>query len=350
MKHVVLGIAFLMLICCLQPGYSLTQEKNLKGKYLKGIISETFRIDIPEFPEAFNPSICEADYGFILTFRYLPEPVERPWISFVGVMLLDHSFQAISKPQILNLREADNTVISQAEDARVFSCNGRYYVVYNDNHEIVCPHAEQRRDIYIAEFSYVDDQFIAERPVRLCYPKFYEARKWEKNWTPFVKDGRLLLSYSLDPHEVIVPDLETGICQPYSFTPERSNWRWGWMRGGTPSLLVDGEYLGFFHTGIMTPTGASYNEPMWHYFMGAYTFSPQPPFQVTKISPVPLMDSAFYLQSDHPKRVIYPGGFVMIKDDIYVAFGKNDTEVWIAKINKNVLKGSLRSIEKKVSR
>lgn len=64
-------------------------------------------------------------------------------------------------------------------------------------------------------------------------------------------------------------------------------WEFGAPRGGTPALLVNGEYLAFFHSkkrvfkhGTTSKIGT--------YFMGAYTFSSEPPFMLLRASRVRL--------------------------------------------------------------
>ena len=105
------------------------------------------------------------------------------------------------------------------------------------------------------------------------------------------------------------------------------------------------EYLAIFHSGKPFVSGASItNEVLWHYVMGAYTFSANPPFNITGISPLPINEKSFYIKSDNPKRVIYPGGFIIKDDDIYVAYGKDDAEIWIAIINKTKLLSTLRPV------
>ena len=92
---------------------------------------------------------------------------------------------------------------------------------------------------------------------------------------------------------------------------------------------------------MITSSPVSWGWEMWHYFMGAYTFSAEPPFQITKISQKPIYADEFYTQSDNWKRVVFPGGFVSSGQNIYVAYGKDDCEMWIAALDKEALMNSL---------
>lgn len=312
---------------------------------IKGVISSTFRIPLDEYPGAFNPSIVKINEGYILTFRYLPEPKEKPWVSYIGAALLNHDFKRIDSGELLDIRFNNLHTPSQAEDARIFKYQDGYYFTYNDNPDVTNTSSKDRRDIYIAQLSYHNGHFTASPPVKLIHPYMYEKRTWEKNWMPFVWNDTLFLSYSLHPHEILHANLETGECLPIFSTNSTSKWKWGEMRGSTPALLEDEEYLAFFHSGKEIISGATNNKKMWHYYIGAYTFSATPPFNISKISTLPINEKSFYVNSDNPKRVIYPGGFVVSGKNIYLAYGKDDIEIWIAVINKDKLMNSLKAVK-----
>ncbi len=78
--------------------------------------------------------------------------------------------------------------------------------------------------------------------------------------------------------------------------------------------------------------------------MGAYTFSAKPPFSIQKISTEPIMAKGFYTKSEAKMRVIFPGGFVVNGELIYVVYGKDDKEIWVATIDKNKLMSSLKAV------
>lgn len=335
----------LMLIC--QTLFATNGEPFARGfRDVKEIVSSTFQIKLDAYPQAFNPSIIEIDAGYVLTFRYLPEPVAQPWICFIGIVLLDRSFRQISPAQLLDARFDNLDVPSQTEDARIFAYQGNLYVTYNDSREVTNTTANDRRDIYVAKLTYKDNHFILSDPVKLIHPDMYSVRNWEKNWTPFVWGDTLFFIYSISPNAILQANFESGVC-PLSYSTNPSiSWKWGLLRGGTPAMLIDGEYLAFFHSAKeMYSEACERDQELWHYFMGAYTFSANPPFNLTRISPLPINEKSFYLKSNNPKRVIYPGGFVIVGSNIYVAYGKDDNEIWIAVINKDKLMRSLRPVE-----
>lgn len=305
------------------------------------IVTSTKRIHLSNYPGAYNPSIVKFNDGYLLTFRFLPDRTYQPWISFIGVVLLDESFEPISRPEILDTRSHFKATPSQAEDARIFSFNDKLYLVFNDNVDLVFPSPWERRDMYVAELIYDGNQFYLADPVKLIHESKYPFVLWQKNWSPFEWNGSLLLSYTLNPHEVVALNWSNGCCRPCYETAKSINWNFGTIRGGTPALLLDGEYLAFFHSGIVTTSTCSENREMWHYVMGAYTFTSEPPFELTKISSLPIDSPGFYTYSSYGKRVIYPGGFVVSGPNLYLAYGKDDSELWIATINIKALKDSM---------
>lgn len=309
------------------------------------IVTATKRLYFPDYQGAYNPSIIKFNDGYLLTFRYLPKRWDESWVSYIGVVLLDESFEPISDPELLDTRLYNQNTPSQSEDARIFSCNDRLYVVYNDNMELTLPSYWERRDMYIAELFCTDNHFFLSEPVRLIHQTKLRQMPWQKNWSPFEWNGNLMLSYSINPHEVIGTNPETGVCQHFCQTNKSIEWRLGPIRGGTPAQLVDGEYLAFFHSGEITVSPSSDHRELWHYFMGAYTFSADPPFEITKVSAEPLDAPEFYTYSNYEKRVIYPGGFVVVGSNVYVVYGKDDSEVWIATIDLNTLRDSMKSVK-----
>lgn len=314
-----------------------SSTKSAKQK----IVTSTKRIHLPKYPGAYNPSIMRLGDNYVMTFRFIPSRSYYHWISYIGIVLLDESFEPISEEQLLDTRLNDKRTPNQSEDARIFECDGKLYLIYNDNMELECPAMWERRDMYMAELFFDDGRFFLGDPVKLVFPPKYRDGPWQKNWSPFVWNGMILFSYLINPHLVIKPDLISGICTTCFETKKSVPWSCGSHRGGTPAQLVDGEYLAFFHSGIWKSSPCSDGKELWHYYMGAYTFSAEPPFEMTKMSSTPIEAPGFYTYSSHEKRVIYPSGFVVEGNNLYLSYGKDDYELWIATIDLNELKKSL---------
>lgn len=325
----------------------LSSEEWRKVEVLsKEIVISSKRIELPGYPGAFNPSILKVEKGYLLSFRFMPDPL-RLWLSYIGVVLLDEEFDAISTVQLLDTRKEDKRTLSQAEDARLFSFEGRIYLIYNDSLEIKAPSNLEHRDMFLAELIEEDGVYELSSLLKLRHPQKYHSQFWQKNWVPFDYQGKLLMTYSLDPHEILNLNWATGICNPVCETKGDLPWKWGPPRGSTPPILVEGEYFAFLHSGIMMRSKISGWNELWHYFMGAYTFSSDPPFEITKMTPFFILDPTYYQNSKHPKRVIFPGGCVVDKDLIYVAYGKDDCEMWVSTIDKNKLFKKLQPVQRK---
>lgn len=332
MKKSILQLSILFSLCCY---FSLVADD---------MVVATKRIHIDAYPDAFNPSMIKTDYGYLMTFRYCPDRTMDSY-SFIGVIKLDEAFEQISSPQLLDTRFGDTAIPPHSEDARIFTLDGRVYVTFNDNPELVQPTNKNHRDIFIAELTENDGHFSLLSAVKLIYPARYEEQLWQKNWVPFDWQGDLMMGYSVCPHETLFTNIETGYCLPIGCSKIMDVWNHGELRGGTPALLNGDKYLAFFHSSKKKTTTASNGIKMLHYFMGAYTFSASQPFDIQSITPDPIIGEDFYTQSDAPKRVIFPGGFVISGDLIYVAYGKDDREIWIATIDKNILESSMIPIE-----
>lgn len=346
-KLTLLALAGIMLCHQIATGNSSELGRGPKLSSLldaDGIVFETKQIFLERYPEAHNPSIINTDKGLLMTFRVVPDP-QTLWISYIGVVLLDDSLRPISEPQLLDTRFDNTKTPSQSEDARIFAYNDRLYLLYNDNVDRVNPSTQYRRDMYLAELIETDGKYEMTPPLKLCHEEKYGGQLWQKNWVPFVWNDTLLYAYSIIPHEILYDQNQDGMCSPLYATEAQNRWSWGPLRGGTPALLVDGEYLAFFHSSVYTSSKASGGKKMWHYYMGAYTFSAEPPFEITKISQKPIVEKTFYTKSDFNKRVIFPGGFVVMEDKIYFSYGKDDTQSWIGIIDKEALKRSLVPVE-----
>lgn len=306
------------------------------------LVLSTKRIAFDGYRGAFNPSIAEYGDGYVMTFRYLPE-ASSLFLSYIGIVLLDDEFKPKGSPQLLLTRHRNSQTQSQSEDARLFYYRNRLFVIYNDNLEINNPSTYDRRDMFIAEVFLEEDYFYLSSPLKLfCREK--EGQLWQKNWMPFEKNGHLYLSYSLNPHEVLYLNFTSGECFPCYSSSALIPWNYGSLRGSSAPTLEDEEFFAFFHSGIPLASQASYGYEAWHYVMGAYTYSKEPPYKLTKVSEKPIIHETFYEPSNHWKKVIFPGGHVVKGSKVYVAYGKNDCEMWIAEIDKEKLLESLTPV------
>ncbi len=305
------------------------------------IVLSTQQILLDRFPSAFNPSLLKLDPGFLLIFRYCPDLSNQPWLSQIRIVQLDASFEPGTEPQLLNTRARKSKTPSQAEDARFFTYRDKIFLIYNDNIDEIFFDQSKRRDLFIAELSFAEGHYQLSSPLKLFFEEKYHSQSQQKNWVPFEWQNNLFFSYSIHPHQVLSANLKNGSCYSLHKTNPPIQWPYGSLRGSSQAQLVDGQYLAFFHSSAKTRSPASYDWKLWHYFMGAYTFSAEPPFTLTRMTPKPIMAEEFYTPSYREKRVVFPGGFVVDGAYIYVAYGKDDCEMWIATLDKEALKQAM---------
>lgn len=290
-----------------------------------------------------------------MTFREIPEkevPGESAIYSssnsLIGIVRLDDDFHPMGPAQILQLYPEDNPsqTISRAEDARLITIGQVLYIVYSDNRNKVVTEGGFR--MRVGELDFDGTSFTIVHTDILDEFEGQHPHIREKNWTPFDYEGNLLLSYSLSPHRVLHPLLYSDKCDTIARTDCQFHWFLGELRGGTAALKINScQYLGFFHSSIMMPTTHSDGKDVLHYFMGAYLFAAHPPFSITHITQDPIIGKRFYHGEVYepywqPVRVVFPCGYIFDESYIWLAYGRQDHEIWICKIDKA---GLLRSLE-----
>lgn len=302
------------------------------------------QIKFANFPHSYNPSMIKVDDEILFIFRHNPNP-SKQWLSETVIVRLDKDFNPISNPQVLSFRSTEFNP-SYAYDCRLFTLNNRIFIVFSDVADWNIPHKHERpvffftkETVYISELKLINGRFITSHPLRLIYKNKNEQIR-EKNWMPFEWNGSLFLTYYPVPHEIIRSNMNDGLCELFSITYPKTQWNWGEIRGGTPPIKIDNAYLSFFHSSKHMQSNVS-PQKKFHYFMGAYTFLPDPPFTITRISPNPIISEGMYTYTEYPHQVIFPCGCIDHNDFLYVSYGKNDSEMWIAKIPKQELLNSL---------
>jgi predicted GH43/DUF377 family glycosyl hydrolase len=298
------------------------------------------RIEIPGYPGSFNPTITRWNGELLLCFR-----IRTPYTgetNKIGLNWLDEDFNLIGETKILDIRTKERRTPTKEQDPRLIVVEGKLYIIYSNTLDIT---ERETRRMFLGEVQYDGDNFFVENPECMTYFENEKTQRWEKNWVPFDHNGQLHLAYTLIPHRILYPVLGTEECETVASSWGSLTWNWGQMRGGTPALKIDDQYLAFFHSSKNMQTVHSEGKNIAHYFMGAYTFSAEPPFVLTAISPEPIVGKKFYngpaYKTWKPLRVVFPSGYVHDDKHIWVTYGRQDFEIWVVKIDK---KGLLESL------
>lgn len=333
---------------CLAFIQSLSALVDFEGS-IQDFVLETKRIEIPGRPFAFNPSIVCFQGQRLMCFREIIDvPLNLKHCSCVGnstisLVWLDDQFQPIGTPQTLDLGTSVGVMNhSRCDDARLIIIDDSLYLIYSDNPEEYITDAGFR--MHIVKLELEDNHFKVISNERITdYDHLLDYRR-EKNWVPFEFFGTLFLAYNIIPHTIYCPLLSSsGRCDTVVNTWPSIVWEWGEIRGGTPALPIDDEhYLAFFHSLKVMPSVHSDGESILHYFIGAYTFTRYPPFKITQVSPEPIVGKNFYYGPIYepywkPVRAVFPCGFLIEGETIWLSYGRQDHEIWIVKLDKKAL-------------
>lgn len=150
----------------------------------------------------------------------------------------------------------------------------------------------------------------------------------EKNWLFFFHEGRPHMVYTTEPMEVVEMDWNFNAVKTHR-TTSHLNWPWGEPRGGTPPILMGGEYWTFFHS-----------SHRWHetgtarYHMGFMAFEARPPFRKTRFIKLPILSGSSQDRWAHSKPVtVFPCGATYQPNGTWlVTFGINDLYCGLAEI------------------
>ncbi len=324
--------------------------KNIVFADKYGLVLDTKIIKIRYVPNPYNSSIIKTEDGnYKLFFRYdIPKeyPLENlnlPLHTNIGVVELDSKFN-----QIKPFKKID-TGSMHSEDPRVICSGDRLFLSYND----IQPIRTYSRSIRLAELdpTTLDIKYVTNLDQHL--------QPVEKNWVPFVTEEEkgcgIHFIYQMNPHKILKVN-ETTKNDITHLTFENSPtiiaklWpkKWGEPRGGTPPLLIDGEYLTFFHS-CFTDKKTNTN---W-YVMGAYTFEAEAPFRITSISKEPILFSDIYsakhgIGTNESLYCLFPSGAVAEtkknKNLLHVTCGENDSETRVVTMDRDILLQSMLPI------
>lgn len=216
------------------------------------------------------------------------------------------------------------------EDPKFFTWQGQPCVSFNG----VARHGNSLSTHMM--FVVLDPDTLQTRAqVVIDYP---ERRAWEKNWTFFEHDGRLLCVYDIHPHHRIL-EITGHEAKLLAETPAPSDMvDWiGSPRGGAAPVLIDGEYWSFCHGTRILGTTRKYT-------IGLYCFEARAPFRMTRAIPGPILlaDEAdrWGSEVDHAS-VVFPGGVTIHGGLAMVSYGYMDRWCELAVYSIDALRARL---------
>jgi predicted GH43/DUF377 family glycosyl hydrolase len=326
----------------------------------QGLIKRVTKVEVEGIRAPYNPGLLENDEGFFMVFRHdvkerkqflgIKTPfrqklylgsLKMPFRTLISAVQLDSNFKPVSETGRID------TGSEFSEDPRLFKMGDQPYISYND----IQDNNIESRTIRIAKLD-TKTLKVADQ-VDLAQ----NFRRIEKNWAPFICEDegveKIHFGYYFNPHVILkmndpTKNELTHLTAPNHIAVQNMPWSksWGIVRGGTPPILVDGQYLAFFHS-FFREKGK-----IW-YVMGAYTFESAPPFRVTACSPLPILFKGIYSTKTNNtaysrKPSIFPSGLTLSKEDgkdvLHVACGENDCAVKIVTFDKEALLKSLTPI------
>lgn len=152
----------------------------------------------------------------------------------------------------------------------------------------------------------------------------------QKNWQFFFQGEKLFCVYWTYPHRVLEIDPEAGkvLNEWNTHDDKKFAWQWGPLSGGTPPVPWQGKMLSFYHGFMPHPIRRR------RYYMGAYTFRAEAPFDILEISRPLLRGSMNDPTNFEPPNhaglplVVFPCGLlpeVGDPDQMLVSMGVNDS-------------------------
>ena len=203
-------------LCIIAPLFQIEAFIDLEEK-IPSYVLETKKIEIPGYPDAFNPSIIRWNNSLLMSFRtggsfQASEIDTTPFLmSFrirnpmsaatneIGLVLLNENFDPISTPQVLEIPHKNPLYAFRHQDPRLVAVGKRIYVVYSNI--IEGSMVPEMRRVFVAELHFDGDRFFAGNPECLAHYEQANEHRWQKNWVPFDYKGHLLLAYSITPIE-----------------------------------------------------------------------------------------------------------------------------------------------------
>ena len=267
---------------------------------LTSLVTETntTRLELPH-KGAFNPGLAPIEGGYVMVYR----PTE---LSFVGC-LLDRKFKASKCYPFFLTGGADPRLIWTPEGELLMS-----YSQFDNGKEAI-----------FAKIIMSNGEFI--EPIEAIRISPVSLKERQKNWMPFVHEGKTYFVASVCPHIIYEFDGNEAV-KKYETT-----WKSPWfyektLRGNCNIVQVGDVFIGTFHTAAQLGMTTYYDN-------GVYIFEAKPPFRVLRCSDKTYLRAEDGIEPHYRKegciRCTFPIGMVIEGERLLIAYGDNDSCVKI---------------------
>lgn len=264
-----------------------------------------------------------------------------------------------------------NYLEMKEEDLRFLgTADGRYFSVFNRHN-----HAGKLISVYNELYTNFTN---TTAPTFACSDIVVaESGRDEKNWTPFDFRSQLYFLVSIWPFHVVRlnisehnPQVGTPVLHTFEELDFRTCFLFPWsererglvLRGGTQAVHIGNHtYLGISHS-VTNITDAN-SGALRTYSIGAFTFTAhdhhneesgiKAKFKLTGISRVPIADNSWYRgpwmynprQFGFIDYVIFPMSIMIDKDNVFLVYGKQDSQTWISRLSLRAVLDSLLTVD-----
>lgn len=355
------AILYLLLSISTLESHECSKTKHFSPKPWKWgsntpFIKQIKKIEVPGYKYLYNPSLIRIKDKFLFLFRFDIQEDKGylyPFVSNIGYVFLDDDLNCISQPKVLPTEHCyPGTILDYPADARIIEYRNTLYVFFFHYHKEQFPSGS----VFCGKLDWTDENTLS---IKSCIRLYRTPKQFfvEKNWSPVVYNDKLYVEYTMEPHEVLEVNLETGECASKFITHYQSPKNLGIIRGGTPSLSWKGQYLGVFHSFFYQKSPLSNFKWSKHYYMGVHLFEGKPPFAIQKISNLffsldlyqkseRVFNPETYEQTERDYNVcLFPCGLEFFNDDIYISYGKDDLYAYIVILDPQILLGSLYDVK-----
>ena len=149
------------------------------------------------------------------------------------------------------------------------------------------------------------------------------SMRHEKNWSPWVFNNKVYVSYSLNPHTVLEVNVQNGHCTSIVQGAFRRDICFD-LRGGTPAVAYKNMFIGIGHVLHNRHSFLAKWALFRRYYHYAYIFEARYPFNITRVS------SAFTV---YDVGIEFITGLEIVDDIAYITIGVNDTYTNIVKVD-----------------